>query len=59
MLDIIRTGILTVIIGSIVGYVLGKCNSVDLPAICKTWNRNHIMEQSLFLTGVILHLCIR
>lgn len=56
MLDIIGTGILTVIIGSIVGAILGKYNSSQLPKICKDWNKNYIMEQSLFLTGVVLHM---
>ena len=49
-------GIATVIIGSIVGFILGKCFSTNLPKICKSWNKNHIMEVSLFLTGFLLHI---
>ena len=49
-------GIATVIIGSIVGFILGKGVSTNLPKICKIWNKNHIMELCLFLTGFILHI---
>ena len=49
-------GIMTLIVGSLVGYVTGKIAGINLPSICKKWNKNHIMEISLFLTGVIIHL---
>ena len=49
-------GMTTVIIGSIVGFILGKYFSTNLPKICKTWNKNHIMEVSLFVTGFVLHI---
>ena len=29
---------------------------VDLPPVCKDWNKNYIMEISLFLTGFLTHL---
>lgn len=28
----------------------------SLPDICKTWNKNHIMEISVFLAGALFHL---
>ena len=49
-------GIATVIVGSIVGFILGKYFSTNLPVICKSWNKNHIMEVSLFFTGFFLHI---
>ena len=49
-------GLATIIVGSVVGYVLGKLNNVDLPKACKQWNKNHIMELSLFLTGFAIHI---
>jgi len=49
-------GIMTVIVGSLVGFILSKIVSSDLPAECQKWNKFHIMEISLFLTGVIIHL---
>lgn len=56
IIESIVVGIIVVIIGSIVGYFLGKTMGINLPQVCKTWNKNHIMELSLFLTGVIVHL---
>ena len=49
-------GVITVIVGSLVGFIIGTFFSSDLPKICKTWNKNHIMEICLFLTGFIIHL---
>lgn len=49
-------GIATVVIGTLVGFVMGKLFSMNLPAICKKWNKNHIMEITLFLTGFLLHI---
>ena len=49
-------GILVLIVGSVVGYVVGRFASVDLPAVCKKWNKYHAMEISLFLTGFFVHI---
>ena len=49
-------GIATVIIGSVLGFIVGKYFSSKLPKICKTWNKNHLMEIILFLTGFLLHI---
>ena len=49
-------GISTVIMGSLIGYILGKFNKIKLPSVCKNWNKNHIMEISLFFTGFFLHI---
>ena len=56
LIEAIVVGISTVIIGSIVGLILSKVVKTNLPKICKEWNKNHIMEISLFLTGFLLHL---
>tara|TARA_Y100000591_G_scaffold331024_1_gene363651 strand:+ start:4001 stop:4246 length:246 start_codon:yes stop_codon:yes gene_type:complete len=56
LIEAVVVGLSTVIMGTIIGYILGKFNSVDLPSACKQWNKNHIMELSLFLTGFLLHL---
>jgi hypothetical protein len=56
LIESIFVGIATVIMGSIVGYIVGKSSSMDLPKICKKWNKNHVMEKTLFLTGVLIHL---
>lgn len=56
LVEAVVVGVMVVIVGSAVGYVVGRANSVDLPKVCKKWNKNHVMEISLFFTGVILHL---
>lgn len=49
-------GVLVVIFGTLVGYGVGRVFSSKLPEVCREWNKNHVMEISLFLTGVLVHL---
>ncbi len=53
--EAIVVGISTVIMGTIVSYLIGSFFKVDLPPVCKNWNKNYAMEISLFLTGALLH----
>ena len=47
-------GIITVVVGYIVIWI-EICNK-DAKDINKEWNKNHIMELVLFLTGICIHL---
>ncbi len=49
-------GIIILVLGTIVSFILSKFTITDLPPVCKDWNKNHIMEISLFLTGFIGYL---
>lgn len=49
-------GILTLVVGSLVSLFFGSVFTNDLPTLCKDWNKFHVMEISLFLTGFTLHL---
>ena len=48
-------GIVVTIVGNIVGFLVGKSLAVPLPKVCKSWNKNYVMEICLFLTGVIIY----
>ena len=48
-------GLLVVVGGTIVSKVIGGFFSSDLPPACKKWNKFHVMEISLFFTGVLVH----
>ena len=50
------SGIMTLVVGSIVGYVIGRTEGMNLPSVCKKWNKNHVMEWSLFFTGVFVYI---
>ena len=56
LIEALIVGIITVVVGTIIGFLVGKFFAVDLPAICKKWNKNHLMEISLFLTGFFIHI---
>ena len=56
LIEAIVVGIITIAIGTIIGYIISKQLAVDLPPVCKSWNKNYMMELCLFLTGVFTHL---
>ena len=49
-------GILAVFAGYAASYILRPYFKVDLPEICKSWNKKYLMEASLFATGFLLHI---
>lgn len=49
-------GLLTVFAGYVASMLIKPYFKVDLPEVCKSWNKNHLMEASLFVTGFLLHL---
>ena len=49
-------GLSIVIIGTLVSGIFALTMKSDLPPVCKDWNKNYIMELSLFLTGALTHL---
>ena len=56
MYSLIKFGILTVIIGNVIGFLVSLLLSADLPEVCKDWNKYYAMEVSLFMIGLILYL---
>lgn len=48
-------GVFLILVGSVVGGILSMFFKVSLPEICKSWNKNHIMELSLFFSGFIAY----
>lgn len=51
-------GILTVIVGALSGFIVQKTSNTVVPRECADWNKNRVMEKSLFLTGIILYFVI-
>lgn len=49
-------GVLTALIGYVASALVKPYFKVDLPEICKSWNKKHLMEISLFATGFLLHI---
>ena len=49
-------GVLVVIVGYIASMLLKPYLGMSLPDICKTWNKKHVMEISLFVTGFIVYI---
>lgn len=49
-------GVLTVLVGYFSGFVMNQMKNSKLPEECADWNKNFIMEKSLFLTGFLTWL---
>lgn len=56
LIEAITVGVLTILMGYLSGYIVGHFEKVDLPEVCKSWNKNYTMEKSLFLTGFLIHI---
>jgi hypothetical protein len=59
LLEAFVVGISTVIMGTVVGFIVGKTVSSNGSATAKgqnDWNKYYVMEISLFFTGFFLHL---
>ena len=55
LIEAVIVGIITVVVGYIVTWIVSNFNK-DAKDINKEWNKNHIMELVLFLTGICIHL---
>ena len=55
-LEALVVGIIVVVAGSLVSFLVGLMFKTDLPPVCKDWNKNYVMEISLFFTGVAVHV---
>lgn len=49
----IISGLLSVVVGTFISWTIGKAFKVELPPVCDSWNKNFVMELSLFFTGMI------
>ena len=56
LLEATFVGISTVIMGSIIGYVIGQFVKSSIPKGSENWNKYYVMELSLFFTGFLLHM---
>lgn len=56
LVESIIVGFVIVIMCIIITLPIRHFLKVDLPPVCSEWNKNHIMEISLFLTGFFTHI---
>ena len=56
VVEAVIVGLIVVLIGTAVTFVVSKITAVDLPPTCRVWKKNYTMEIALFLTGVVTHL---
>tara|TARA_Y100000768_G_C23682980_1_gene543169 strand:- start:267 stop:500 length:234 start_codon:yes stop_codon:yes gene_type:complete len=48
-------GLSVVAVGSLISFLISLMGDSTKSA-CKNWNKNHVMEIALFLTGFVLHI---
>jgi hypothetical protein len=54
--EAVVVGITIALIGTLVSWVLSKVTKTHLPPVCDDWNKNFIMEITLFFVGFIAHI---
>lgn len=54
--EAVLVGIAIVVVGTLISWIFGSLFKIDLPPVCKDWNKNYAMEITLFLTGFFAHL---
>ena len=52
--EAIVVGIMTILVGYIAGFIMSY--GMPIQQECKNWNKNYVMEKSLFLTGFLIHI---
>ena len=52
-------GVAAILLGYIAGFIVRPFLSVDLPDVCRGWNRKFVMEATLFIVGWLLYLVMR
>ena len=52
-------GLLFIIFGHISSKIVKPYFKVDLPEVCKSWNKKYLMEASLFTTGFLAFFVIQ
>ena len=57
-LDSVFVGVIIMIVGICVSFIVSKLLPVKLPKVCKKWNKNHIMEICLFFTGFFSNIIL-
>lgn len=55
LIEAVLVGIAVVLAGLVIT-VFSKKNQQSLPEECRNWNKNYIMEITLFLIGFMLHI---
>jgi len=56
LLEAFIVGVIVVLVGTTVTFIISKVSRVNLPPTCDVWKKNYTMEIALFLTGVVTHL---
>ena len=58
-IEAVVVGLLTVVVGSLVGGIISATSWYPRPVLpkeCRNYNKFFVMEFTLFLTGVLIHL---
>ena len=58
LIELVVVGCLTILFGYIAGYIVGILSNVQLPEACSIISKNYLMEKTLFLTGIMIHLSL-
>ena len=52
-------GLFLVIMGHVSNHIVKLCEGSQVPPECANWNKDFIMEKSLFISGILLWCVMR
>lgn len=58
LIEAFFVGIVVVIFGTLSSKIFSLYFKVELPPVCKDWNKNYVMEITLLFTGILAHLVL-
>ena len=58
LIESIVFGLIVVMVGNFTGSIISKYLASNLPTVCKTWDKNYLIELCLFVTGIVSYLSI-
>ena len=55
-IEALLVGLITMFVGSLSSNIISMIYKKELLLVNPSWNKYYVMEQSLFLTGVLVHI---
>lgn len=53
IVHIVISSLAFLVLGFLSGFVISRIIPTSLPPVCSEWNKNHVMEMSLILAGIM------
>lgn len=56
LIEALVVGVVLLVVGYVVSFLVEPYFGVSLPTVCKSWNKKYVFEVTLFLSGFLTHI---